>query len=69
MPTWPATSGRIRARAPTRRNRGGPAPGLYSAAFRGDRPPLHAALEAEIASADEAVRRECMPALPLWERL
>ena len=29
----------------------------------------HSTLESEIISADEAIRREVLPALPLWERL
>eukprot|EP00959_Pyramimonas_sp_CCMP1952_P264171 5524079-Pyramimonas_sp.AAC.1 len=42
---------------------------LQSCSSRRQTAVSHGALEAEIVSADEALRRELLPALPLWEML
>ena len=69
-PILPAMSEHTAARMLTLRSCGGPnTRALQSCSARRQTAVAHSAPEAETAAADEALRRELLPALPLWETL
>eukprot|EP00959_Pyramimonas_sp_CCMP1952_P201851 4220817-Pyramimonas_sp.AAC.1 len=66
---WQVTSARAAAPVRTQFLWGENARALQCCSSRRQAAVSHGTLEAEIVSADEALRRELLPALPLWDML